>query len=388
MVQGETEAMNEAEVRVKLRAQQLTPLKIIEGGLKSGSSAGLFTVRVNSKELQIFTRQFATLIDSGIPVMQSLELLERGIKTPMFSKIVRAVRQDVSTGKRLGEAMQRFPQAFDRLYVNLVKAGEEGGVLDTVFNRLAVYIEKSSKLKGQVVGAMYYPAGVLVVALLVISLILTFVIPKFQEMFAGSGQELPALTQMVISWSEAFRAKWYLYIGGVCGGGFALLQWIRSEGGKKITDRIFIKLPIFGPLIQKSAIARFTRTMETLVSSGVGILDSLEIAASTVGNVVIEEAILRSKTSVELGKTVSEPLATEKMIPDMVVQMISVGEQTGNMDAMMGKIADFYEEEVDNQVGALTSLMEPIMMVFLGGIVATLVIAMYLPIFNLADSVG
>lgn len=389
VVQGEVEAANEAEVRVKLRAQQLAPIKIVQGGIKQESAgAGLFTRRVNSKELQIFTRQFSTLIDSGIPVMQSLELLERGIKTPLFAKIVNSVKQEVSTGKRLGEAMQRHPQAFDRLYVNLVKAGEEGGVLDTVLSRLASYVEKSAKIKGQVISAMYYPAGVLVVASLVIALILSFVIPKFQEMFAGAGQELPQLTQMVIAMSDAFRRSWYIYIGGFVGGIFGFVQWYRSESGKQVFDRILIRAPIFGPLIQKSAVARFSRTMQTLVASGVGILDALEIAATTVGNVVIEQAILRSKASVELGKTVSEPLAKEKLIPDMVVQMISVGEQTGNMDAMMGKIADFYEDEVDGQVGALTSLMEPLMMVFLGGIVAFLVIAMYLPVFNLAGSIG
>lgn len=386
-MRGEFDAANEAEARVKLRAQRLTPVRLTVvngGGAKPKSTGG----RIKSKDLQIFTRQLATLLGSGIPILQSIDVLGKSSRTPALNAALMDVVSQVSQGKRFADALGNHPKTFDRFYVNMVRAGEESGNLDKVLQRLATYIEKSVKIQGKVKGAMIYPAVIMCVAGVVVSALLIFVIPKFQDLFKGSGQELPGLTKMVVSLSQVFIKYWWAIIGGTAASVFGLLSFYRSDEGKKVFDTVLIDVPLMGTLIQKSGVARFTRTLSTLLESGVGIMEAIEIAARTSGNNVIELALMRSKEAISEGKSIITPLAKEKYIPPMVVQMIGVGEQTGNLDQMLAKIADFYEDEVDVAVGALTSVMEPLLMVFLGAIIAVIVIAMYLPIFNLANAVG
>jgi type IV pilus assembly protein PilC len=389
-VKGEVEALNEAEARVKIRAQKMIPIKITpRGGLnKELKKFALFKDSVSRKDLQIFTRQLAVLIGAGVPVVQSLEAMIQGARSPALGRVLEKVVEDVEKGKPLAQAMGVHGHVFDRMYVNLITAGEEGGMLDGVLNRLAEYIEKSVKMKGKIVGALWYPGAIVVVATGVIVGILVFVIPQFVQMFEGMGQELPTLTQWVINASKMVQKYWYLVISVVVGIPVSFKTYYATENGRKILDAFILDIPIFGDLILKGAIARFTRTLSTLLQAGVRIMDSLEIAANTAGNWIIENAIQKAKTSVSKGKTLAEPLKQEKYMPNMVVQMISVGEQTGNLDTMLGKIADFYEDEVDQAANTLTSMIEPLLMVFLGGIIAVLVVAMYLPIFNMASVVG
>ncbi|MCC7404818.1 MAG: type II secretion system F family protein [Bdellovibrionales bacterium] len=389
-VKGEVDAANEAEARVKIRAQKMSPIKVTARGTEEVKKRGLklFGEKVSPKDLQVFTRQFAVLIGAGVPVVQSLEALIQGARSPAMGRALEKIVDDVEKGKQLAQAMATQPHVFDRMYVNLITAGEEGGVLDGVLNRLAEYIEKSVKLKGKIMGALWYPGAIVVVATAVIIGILVFVIPQFQDMFKGLGQDLPALTQWVIDASEFVKGAWYVVMAIMIGGPIGFNMYYSSSSGKKVCDAIFLDVPIFGDLILKGSVARFTRTLSTLLQAGVRIMDSLEIAANTAGNWVIENAILKAKDSVSKGKTLAEPLKAEKHMPNMVVQMISVGEQTGNLDTMLGKIADFYEDEVEQAAETLTSMIEPLLMVFLGGIIAILVVAMYLPIFNLASVVA
>ncbi len=388
VVKGEVNAASETEARVKIRAQNLVPVRLVVKGQKAASNAaGGFSGSVSSKDLQVMTRQFATLINSGIPVVQSLEILSDGSKNQLLKKTLRKIRDDISQGRRLGEAMTPHRKVFDKLYVNLVKAGEEGGILDTILNRLAIYIEKAEKIKSKIKGAMFYPIGVLFVSAIVISVIMVFVIPKFEELFKSSGRELPGLTQLVIEMSQFCRDYWYMMIGGVIAAVFAFKQFYSTPSGKAFMDEIFIRMPIVGNIIQKSEVARFSRTLSTLLSSGVALLDALDIAAESVGNAVVERTIKQAKAVISEGKSIVIPFSKNPYMPDMVVQMIGVGEQTGSLDSMLAKVADFYEEEVDYAVGAATTMIEPLMMVFLGGTIAFLVIAMYLPIFDLANTV-
>ena len=389
-VKGEVDASNEAEARVKIRAQKMIPIKVAARGSEDSKAKkiNLFSDKVNPKDLQVFTRQFAVLIGAGVPVVQSLEALIQGARSPAMGRALEKIVDDVEKGKQLAQSMALQPHVFDRMYVNLITAGEEGGVLDGVLNRLAEYIEKSVKMRGKILGALWYPAAIVVVAFAVIVGILVFVIPQFQEMFEGLGQDLPVLTQMVINASEFVQAHWYVVLGVLIGTPIGIRMYYATPDGKKVIDTIVLDVPIFGDLILKGSIARFTRTLSTLLQAGVRIMDSLEIAANTAGNWVIENAIMKAKDSVSKGKTLAEPLTQEKHMPNMVVQMISVGEQTGNLDTMLGKIADFYEDEVEQAAETLTSMIEPLLMVFLGGIIAILVVAMYLPIFNLASVVS
>jgi type IV pilus assembly protein PilC len=388
VVKGEVSAANETEARVKIRAQNLVPVAVFPKGVpKKTSGMGSSGATVSSKELQVFTRQFSTLVNSGIPIVQGLEILEDGSKNAALKNCLKKIKDDISTGKRLAEAMSFHNAIFSKLYVNLVKAGEEGGILDVILNRLAVYIEKAEKVKTKVKGAMWYPLGVLIISVIVISIIVTFVIPKFEELFKSTGKELPALTQMVIDFSHFCIGNWYLIVGGAFAIFMAAKAFYQSKDGKLIADEFFIRLPIIGGVIQKSEIARFSRTLSTLLASGVALLDALDIAAGSVGNAVMEKTIREAKGVIAEGKSMTLPFSKNPYVPDMVVQMIGVGEQTGSMDVMLAKVADFYEDEVDYAVTAATTLIEPVMMVFLGGIVAVLVIAMYLPIFGLADSV-
>ncbi len=389
LIKGHIDAATDSEARIKLRAQRLIPLKVgMYERRNYFQSLDNFRSRVSSKDLQIFTRQFATLVNSGIPIVQSIDILAGATKNAMLAAALKKIKEDIEGGKKLAEAIQQHSRIFDRLYINLLRAGEESGSLDTILERLAAYIEKSVKIKNKVMGALYYPAGILVVAFIVIWVILTFVIPKFEDLFKSSGQEIPWLTQQVVGLSHFLRDYWYLVFGIIFGTIWFCVSYYRTDAGKAKFDRLFIYAPLFGPLIQKSAIARFSRTFSTMISCGVPILDGLDISARVVGNAVLERTFLAAKDIIAQGKSIVLPLAQEPLVPDMVVQMIGVGEQTGALDTMLGKIADFYEEEVDYAVTALTSMIEPIMMVFLGGIIAVLVVAMYLPIFNLASASG
>lgn len=386
MVKGEVSAASEAEARVKLRAQRLQPVQLMMKGAVTTKAVSKTYGRVDAKELQVFTRQFAVLIASGVPVVQSLEAMVGGGRSANLNNTLRAIIAEVAQGKRLAETMKKHPQIFDQMYTNLVHAGEESGKLEAVLDRLAGYIEKSVKLKGKLKGAMFYPIAVLAVSFLVISGILWFVIPKFVEIFESSGMALPWLTQKVVDASENFKSYWYLYIGTVIAIPFGLKQYYATADGKRTLDTFFLRIPLFGDLIIKGSVARFSRTMATMLSAGVKIIEAIDIAAGTAGNYVIEQTLLASRESINKGKTFSEPIRKSKILPEMVGQMISVGEQTGSLDAMLDKVANFYEEEVEQATDALTSVIEPIMMVFLGGIVAVLVIAMYLPIFGMAGA--
>lgn len=387
VVKGDIEATSIVEARVKLRSQQLIPLKIAaKGSAAKGTKS--FGGSVSAKDLQIFTRQFSTLINSGIPIVQSLQILGNGTTNPAFRDCILKIKTEVETGKRLGDAMSAHPKVFDTLYVNLIRAGEEVGVLDTILNRLAVYIEKSVRIKNKVKGAMFYPVSVLCISMLVIAGILAFVIPKFESMFKSMNQELPALTKMVIALSHKIQDIWYLILIGMGTVIFLIVKFYQTPDGRRFLDELIIKMPLFGNIIKKSAVARFSRTLSTMLASGVGVLEALDIAGKTVGNSVIEDTIQAARIVVQEGKSMVSAFAKNKYLPDMVIQMIGVGEQTGALDAMLGKVADFYEEEVDVAVGSLTSLIEPLLMVGLGGIIAVLVIAMYLPVFQMAGGIG
>jgi type IV pilus assembly protein PilC len=389
ILKGHIEAASDTEARIKLRAQRLIPTRL-HTQQKKNYFAGLenFKTRVKGKDLQVFTRQFATLVNSGIPIVQSVDILAGSTSNIHLSSALTRIKADIESGKKLGEAIAVHSRIFDKLYVNLMKAGEESGSLDVILERLAAYIEKSNKITNKVAGAMYYPAGIMLVAVLVIYVILAFVIPKFEELFASSGQEIPWLTRQVVTLSHFAVNYWYVIFGGLFGLVYGALAYYRSDAGRATCDNVFIRAPVIGSLIQKNAIARFTRTFATMISCGVPILDGLDIAARVVGNAVLEKTFLQAKEVISQGKSIVIPLAKDPFVPDMMVQMVGVGEQTGALDTMLGKIADFYEEEVDYAVTAMTSMIEPLMMVFLGGIIAVLVVAMYLPIFNLASAVG
>jgi type IV pilus assembly protein PilC len=384
---GNMEAEAEPEVQSRLRAQGITLSK----ARKKGKDLELklpFGGGVSEKEIVVFTRQFATMIDAGLPIVQCLDILASQAASKGFQKTLYEIKASVESGSTLSEALRKQPKSFNELYTNLVQAGEVGGILDTILQRLALYIEKAMKLKSQVKGAMVYPISILFVAIGVVILLLWKVIPVFENMFKDfGGGALPKPTQIVIDFSNLFVDHSILIMGTLIGTVVGFTSAIRTKQGRAIFDKTILKVPMIGSLLRKVAVARFTRTMGTLLSSGVAILDALEICAKTAGNVVIHDAIMYSREKISEGKNMAEPLAETKVFPSMVVQMIGVGEQTGAMDAMLQKIADFYEDEVDVAVNALTKLMEPLMMVFLGAIVGGLIIAMYLPIFEMAGNI-
>ena len=385
---GEIEAPNEAFVIAQLRRQQIVPVKIKPKPRDLGISLLGRRGKVSKRELAIFTRQFATMIDAGLPLVQCLDILGLQQENQAFKKVILKVKEDVESGSTFADALGKHPHVFDELFVNLVSAGEVGGILDTILSRLAAYIEKAMKLAKQVKSAMVYPSTILAVALIVTVVLLVYVIPIFGDMFKDFGATLPLPTQFVMAISGYTRK--YFLVGVVL---LVLLvmgiRWYyKQENGRRRIDRLLLRVPIFGDLLRKIAVARFSRTLGTMVSSGVPILESMDIVAKSAGNKVIEEAILRARTSISEGKTIAEPLADSKVFPIMVTQMVSVGEATGALDTMLNKIADFYDDEVDAAVGALTSLLEPMLMIFLGVVIGGLVIAMYLPIFKLAGVVG
>ncbi len=338
---------------------------------------------VPSKNLAIFTRQFSVMIDAGLPLVQCLDILGRQEPHKNFSAVILKVREDVESGAALADSMKKHPKTFDALYSNMIAAGEAGGILDTILKRLAVYIEKNVKLKSDVKSAMIYPIAVIVIAALVVGAILWKVIPTFATLFEGLGAQLPLPTRVVIQASNIVVAWGWLFLIGLGVLGYAIRQYYGTEGGRHTIDALMLKTPILGDILRKVAVARFCRTLATLLSSGVPILDGLDITAKTSGNAIIEKAILRTRTGIERGETVSGPLRETNVFPSMVVQMINVGETTGALDTMLSKIADFYEDEVDAAVAGLLTLLEPVMIAFLGVVVGGIVIAMYMPIFDL-----
>ena len=381
---GTMDAEDEAAVGQRLRQQQLQPTKVAKKGFSFNFGGG---GSVTTKDLVIFTRQFSTMIDAGLPLVQCLDILGSQIENPAFARVLRTVKNDVEGGLTFSDSLAKHPRIFDHLFCNLVRAGEIGGILDTILQRLAAYIEKNAKLVRQVKSALTYPIGVLCIAVAVIGIMMIFVIPSFEAMFKEFGGELPALTQTVITASHFFVNNVFLLVGGIVGGVYGFIYWKRTPSGTRIIDRALLQMPVIGGVMRKIAVARFTRTLGTLLSSGVPILDAMEIVAKSSGNYIIEQGIMTARAKIAEGKNMAEPLAETQVFPSMVVQMIAVGEQTGALDTMLNKIADFYEEEVDVAVSAMTSLLEPIMMVFIGGSVGTMIIAMYLPIFTMAGNI-
>jgi type IV pilus assembly protein PilC len=374
-------------VQTRLRAQQLNPTTVKK---KPREINITFGAPVDARELVIFTRQFATMIDAGLPLVQCLEILSSQGENQAFNKILREIKTYVEQGGTFSEGLRRHPKVFDSLFVNLVNAGEVGGILDTILQRLATYIEKRVKLQRQVRGAMVYPSAISIVAAILIAVMLTWVIPAFRSMFAefGGEDQLPALTQLVIAISETFVGNIPWIVLGIVAIGAGVTYSYRTPQGKLFWHKLMLTMPILGPVMRKIAVARFTRTLGTLLGSGVPILDAMDIVGRASGNLVIENAVNATANRIREGRTMAEPLMESKVFPSMVVQMIGVGEQTGALDTMLNKIADFYEEEVDIAVAALTSLLEPIMMVVVGGIVAVILVAMYLPIFGIAGQIS
>ena len=383
---GEMEAASADIVEQRLRAQQLTPQKVkkkpAEIHLKLPGSSG-----VTTRDLMLFTRQFSTMIDAGLPLVQCLDILHQQNENIWFKKVLGAVKADVEQGKTFADALSRHPKVFDPLFVNLVAAGETGGILDTIMTRLAMQTEKAVKLAKQIKGALFYPSAVMIVAIGAVAVLLLFVIPVFEKMFADFGGALPVPTQIVIDLSRWSVDHWWVFVVVPVAGTVGATSMRRNPKGRRMLDQVMLGLPIFGPLLKKTAVARFTRTMGTLVSSGVGFLDALDIVARASGNVVVGDGISFARKRVAEGKTLSEPMQETRIFPAMVCQMIAIGESAGALDTMLNKIADFYEEEVDAAVAGLTSLLEPIIMVFLAVILGGFLIAMYLPIFTIAGNI-
>jgi len=391
-MKGELEAPNLEAVVTVLRHRRIRPIpnRIREKGkgLEKEITIPGFGEKVKTKDLSIFTRQFATMIDAGLPIVQCLDILGEQSESKLLRNTVRTIRQDVEGGATLADALRKHPKIFDALYINMVEAGEAGGVLNTVLNRIALFIEKANKLKKKVKGAMIYPCAIIAVAVIVVSILLIFVIPVFAELYGSMGKALPAPTQITINISNWFVASWYyllLALGGVVAG---VRFYYQSDQGRINIDGLLLRLPVVGDMLRKVAVARFSQNMAILLSSGVPILEGLAITARTAGNKVVEKAIMDSRVSISQGKTVAEPLAESKIFPPMVCHMVAVGETTGGLDGMLRKIAEFYEEEVDDAVASLTALMEPMIMVVLGVILGGLVISMYLLIFQLGSLVS
>ncbi len=385
---GELEAVDPASVRTLLRRQGFKSITVKAKPKDLMEYLPFLKQKVKEKEVVVFCRIFATMINAGLPLMQCLDLLASQEANKTFQKIIRSIKEDIEGGMTLTDALKKYPEVFDQLFVNLVAAGESGGILDIVLQRLSSYMEKAMKLRSKVKGAMTYPASVLVISIAVVALLLIKVIPVFQKMFEGMGGELPGPTQFLVD-ASAFTQKYFLLmIGIVVAIGYAFKRFYATEKGTLTIDAMVLKAPVFGPLIKKVAVAKFTRTLSTMMSSGVPILEGLSIVSKTAGNKIIENALVKVRQSISEGKTIAEPLQEADIFPPMVVQMIAVGEATGALDTMLAKIADFYDDEVDAAVDAMTALLEPFMMVFLGGVVGGMIIAMYLPIFKMASVVG
>jgi len=392
LMKGELEAPSIDAVFAVLRDRRIRPIptRIREKGTgmeKEIKIPGLGE-KVKPRDVSVFTRQFATMIDAGLPIVQCLNILGEQASTKLFRDTLRAIRQDVEGGETLAEGLRKHPKIFDDLYVNMVEAGEMGGVLNTILNLIALFIEKATKLKKKVKGAMIYPCTIIGVAVIVVAILLVFVIPVFAELYGSMGKALPAPTQITINISNWFVASWYWMVLGGIGSAFGISAYYKTPQGRMNIDRVLLRSPVIGDLLRKVAVARFSQNMAILLSSGVPILDGLAITSRTAGNKVVEKAILEARISIGQGKTVAEPLKESKIFPPMVCQMVAVGENTGGLDTMLKKVAELYEEEVDDAVNNLTALMEPMIMVLLGVILGGLVISMYLPIFQLGSLVS
>jgi type IV pilus assembly protein PilC len=380
---GTLEAATKDDVMTQLRQKRMNVVKVEEQAKAKQKTTGSIAMR----DIVIFTRQFSTMINSGLPLVQALDILSKQTENKALSAVTRQVVFDVESGHTVADALAKHPKAFSDLYVNMVAAGEAGGILDTILMRLATFMEKNDALVRKVKGAMIYPGVIMSVAVIAVVVLLIFVIPVFQSMFESVGLTLPLPTRIVVGMSQALKSYWWL-IGGVGYGSVVAIQrYYATSGGKLVLDKLMLHMPILGDVLRKSAVSRFTRTLGTLISSGVSILDGLEITAKTAGNRVIHDAIMQSRASIAGGDTISAPLAKSNVFPPMVISMIAVGEQTGGLDEMLSKIADFYDEEVDAAVSALLSAMEPIMIVFLGLVVGGMVVACYLPIFDMINAV-
>jgi len=385
ILKGQMQAQNKDEVIGHIRKNRMILVSVREAPKQVRFSLGGQAIK--TRDIVIFTRQFATMINSGLPLVQSLSILANQTENKALKEVTKQVVFDVEAGNTLADAFSKHPKAFSGLFVNMVAAGEAGGILDTILLRLAVFLEKNDALVRKVKSAMIYPAVIMSVAAIAIAVLLIFVIPVFQSMFASVQMELPLPTRIVIGASRFLTGYWWAVIGAVGGGAFLLRRYYATPEGHRNIDRMMINAPVLGDVIRKSAVSRFTRTLGTLISSGVSILDGLEITAKTAGNQVIHDAVMESRQSIAGGETIAAPLERSKVFPPMVISMIAVGEQTGGLDEMLTKIADFYDEEVDVAVGALLSLMEPVMIVVLGVIVGGMVVAMYLPIFDMVNAV-
>ena len=376
------DASSRDDVIAQLRKQRLSVVKIDQDAAKKiGRGA------IKTRDIVIFTRQFSTMINSGLPLVQALTILAEQTDNKALAEVTRKVVFDVESGNTVADALSKHPRAFTNLYVNMVAAGEAGGILDTILLRLATFLEKNDALVRKVKGAMIYPAVIMSVAAIAVVTLLIFVIPVFAGMFASAGQALPLPTRIVIGASGFLKAYWWVIGAVIIIGGYSLKKYYATSGGKLVIDRLLLHFPVLGDVLRKSAVSRFTRTLGTLISSGVSILEGLEITAKTAGNRVIQDAIMQSRSSIAGGDTIAQPLQKSKVFPPMVISMIAVGEQTGGLDEMLSKIADFYDEEVDAAVSNLLSLLEPIMIVFLGVVVGGMVVAMYLPIFDMVNAV-
>jgi type IV pilus assembly protein PilC len=379
------DAPSRDEVVAQLRRQRLNVVKIDEAAQAANKKRS--SGKISMRDVVIFTRQFSTMINAGLPLVQALDILAKQSENKALKDVTRAVVFDVESGHTVADALRKHPKAFTDLYVNMVAAGEAGGILDTILMRLATFLEKNDALVRKVKGAMIYPGVIMSVAAIAIVVLLLFVIPVFEKMFESVGMPLPLPTRVVISMSRFLQSFWWAVIGGFMGLGWSLKKYYATSDGKLAIDKLMLKMPVLGDVLRKSAVSRFTRTLGTLIGSGVSILDGLEITAKTAGNRVIQDAIMESRASIAGGETISAPLQKSQVFPPMVISMIAVGEQTGGLDEMLSKIADFYDEEVDAAVSGLLSLMEPVMIVFLGVVVGGMVVAMYLPIFDMMNAV-
>jgi len=385
---GQMEAQSEDAVRASLLRQKITPSRIKQKPKDLFENVSFLQPKVKEGDIILFARQFSTMIDAGLPIIQCLDILYNQQTNSTFKKMLKQVKESVEGGATLAEALKKFPKHFDDLFVNMIAAGEAGGILDAILRRLAAYMEKAARLKAKVKGAMTYPLVTLGIAVIVLVVILVFVIPVFEEMFADFGSELPAPTQLVVAMSDLVKSKILYLIGAGILFIFAYKKYCATEKGRDTVDALVLRLPVFGMLLRKVAVAKFTRTMGTMLGSGVAILEALDIVAKTAGNRTIEKAIYNVRSGIAEGRTMADPLGESGVFPSMVCQMISVGESTGALDAMLEKIADFYDEEVDQAVDNMTALIEPVMLVFLGVTIGGLVVAMYLPIFKMAGAIS
>ncbi len=385
---GQMEAASEDAVKAQLARLRISPTKIKKKPKDLFENVAFLQPKVQVKDVILFARQFSTMIDAGLPIIQCFDILHAQESNPTFKKILKEIKESVESGSTMADSLRKYPNEFDDLFVNMIAAGEAGGILDVILQRISGYMEKTAKLKAQVKGALTYPIVTLIIAGIVLAVILVFVIPVFQEMFSSFGSELPMFTQMVVAASDFAKANIIYIIIGIAVFAFLFRRFGKTERGREIIDEWVLKLPVFGMLLRKVAVAKFTRTMGTMLSSGVAILEALEIVARTSGNKTIEKSIFNVRSGISEGRTMAEPLTESGVFPAMVCQMISVGESTGALDTMLGKIADFYDEEVDQAVENLTSLIEPFMLVFLGVTIGGLVIAMYLPIFKMASAIS